>query len=295
MVPLGGTRTAHAAILLVLATLAGTAGPALAHHWEPVQPGAYVETPSAICTMNFVFRGADGDLYIGTSGHCTETGERARTDVPNSVQYREFGTTVYKHEDTGLEEGNMDIALIDIDERWEDRVSPQVRAWGGPTGTDTPSTGDVTLHYGHANGFGRSEATRARVGVVAHSTADQPGAFLASQLRPSATFFGDSGSPILDDQGRAVGVLSGTGGPTGVAFEDQRLEISSQAGWSPTMPAIMDHLAANGYDVELVTGDFASPIENPLEHVTGRGDETTSHCLSELRGGGQACFNTDVP
>jgi hypothetical protein len=187
------------ALLLVLLMPVTTFGGSPARAADAlIQPGA----PTTGCTLNFVFEDADDRLYIGTAGHCTSLGARAKDGNGD-----EFGTVVYQ-----ALTNYTDFALIRIDAARYDDVSPSMRAWGGPTGmtsyTET-TVGDRVLLHGFGIVFGETEPTRSRPGVLVSDTLNRYHADLPA-------IFGDSGGPILHAAtGRALGFVSGIdGSPT---------------------------------------------------------------------------------
>lgn len=222
---------------------------ATAHHYSPVQPGARLATG---CTMNFIYEDPGGTLYTGAAGHCyDEAGVPARTDGGEP-----FGTVVYRI-DQELD-GPLDVALIEIDAAWHDRIDPAVRHWGGPVGTAAPLSGSTTLHYGHGIGPGNAEPTRPRTGVILKDEPSGP----RVQIFPFS--FGDSGGPILDGDGRAVGILGE------VVIGGSRI---ADIHWETPMPVMLDHLADEGWDLSVVTAPLNQDVVDrrvaQLEHCLG--------------------------
>ncbi|HEV8361101.1 MAG TPA: hypothetical protein VGR28_11675 [Candidatus Thermoplasmatota archaeon] len=155
-----------------------------------IQPGARLTNG---CTMNFIVRDAQGRLYFGTAGHCGDVGETLGVvDVGDAV-----ATVVYDR----YWDGGMDFALARIDESFRGAVDPTLLHWGGPVGlaAGDPELFEVTFHYGWGNVYNVSETTRARVGVVL-GWDDAEFSYLGF-AQP-----GDSGAPILDQDGRALGL-----------------------------------------------------------------------------------------
>ena len=193
-----------------------------------VRPGAVVnmgepplETLSGGCTLGFVFDGSDGNRYITTAGHCAGIGSEERTWVPGEGipafdnQWNRFGELIYAVQDIAFEEfaPEMDMALIRIDDGIA--VDPQMCHFGGPTGLNSGlSKGAPTLlHY-----FGNTVAG----GYLGYQSADLWGLSartgLAQDLRDDHRVYltghaskGDSGAPILGNDGRAVGILNAPG------------------------------------------------------------------------------------
>lgn len=233
------TRFAAAVFLSLLVTASAVPGwtpTAQAHHHKPIQPGAQMTAPNG-CTMNFVFADQAGRLYIGTAGHCANVGQTVSVGGLANI-----GSIVW-------DSNAADFAMAEIKPALYGQVSPAVRHWGGPTGVAAPALLDVVYHYGYGIGYGISELTRPRVGELTQSD-DQE--FLIESL---ATF-GDSGSPFINDDGEAVGVVSqfalGQGhtdsGPT-VAFIIQRAQVEK------------------GLTLSLVTAPLADPAQRTLQQL----------------------------
>lgn len=174
-----------------------------------VRPGAEVWSDAGGCTFNFLFTGyrqdAEGNWvedarYIGTAGHCIlesdgETswapgqGPEARDEDDNRIG--EFAYAVL--------EDPKDFALIRIDPQVP--ASPEMCHWGGPTGIneDRGSQPTVLRHFGRGLVLGDVQPARTAVALGT----PHPDHVYAQ----GAAIFGDSGSGIIGDDGRAVGVI----------------------------------------------------------------------------------------
>jgi hypothetical protein len=171
-----------------------------------VRPGAIVESDTGQCSFNFVFAGGDGATYIGTAGHCIlgespiggDVGETSWTPGTGPEARDATGARIGEFSYAILQDPK-DFALIKVDPGVS--VSAQVCHFGGPTGinADTPSTPVVLHHYG--NGVGLGTVLPARTGV-ALGMPDPDHVFAEAVALP-----GDSGSGVISDDGRAVGVL----------------------------------------------------------------------------------------
>lgn len=196
-----------------------------------------------ICTFNFIFR-SGGQNYAGTAAHCADNdrpqlvvGDRVRAGDPDSplgrfVTPQEIGTVV-------ASEGDIDFALIKLDAGVTAIAS--VRGWGGPTGYTVARAGDLVYFTGYGIGPGEVVATRHRAGVMVSSDGSEQNADIPASL-------GDSGGPIINGQGQAVGTIA-------------RLSVSgatSERG--PTLNAILARLATRGFNLSLVTGGPFSAI-----------------------------------
>lgn len=191
----GGMKLRHIASMVALvATLVPSAATAEVAQTQ-IQPGARISTPIGSCTTNFVFTNSAGRLFIGTAGHCAEVGDRIE-----SANGTEFGTVVTSENNYPV----SDFALILIDTEDEHLVSPAMRYWGGPTGMTSRADvaqGDQILSYGYGIGFGTTEQTRRRAGLLWTYGPQAYSAFIAGTP-------GDSGGPIVHAaSGKALGVI----------------------------------------------------------------------------------------
>lgn len=187
---------------------------------DGVRPGALVQTPSGSCTLNFLFRGSDGGRYIGTAGHCIldEEGETLEEEDETVERSWAAGSGPVARDASGDRIGEFayavlgdpkDFALIRID----DGVSadPQMCHFGGPTGMNrtTPTAPVVLNHYGRGVIVGDVVPGRtalAATGMPSRDTVQALGAVVP----------GDSGSGIVSDDGRAVGVVVTVGVSFGI-------------------------------------------------------------------------------
>lgn len=166
-----------------------------------VRPGAMVTSAVGLCTLNYLFRGADGRSYIGTAGHCAlglTPGEEVWGPGQGPEAFDAVGRRIGEFAYAVLG-GVRDFALIRLDPGVT--ADPQVCHFGGPTGinTDRSNTPTVVQHVGQGMLLG--QLTPARTGV-ALSMADNDQLFFSG-----VALFGDSGGPVNSIDGRAVGVL----------------------------------------------------------------------------------------
>lgn len=178
-----------------------------------VRPGSIVQTDGGVCSLNFMFTDDAGDRYMGTAGHCIlatsalgqqDNGEVsfAPGDGPEARdgEGNRIGDFVY-----AVQQDPMDFALILLDDGVE--ASPQVCSFGGPTGINDSRPGllepTVLSNYGNPLGLGTGITAKS---FVALGMPDPDHVFATGVVLP-----GDSGGPVVDEQGRAVGVVVSTG------------------------------------------------------------------------------------
>lgn len=227
------SRLLAVVILVSLVTAAGASAVSAGPAWAPIgeakiRPGVATVTGSGICTSNFVFNDQSGNMYLGQAAHCSSTAPdtelngctTASLPVGTPVKISgasKPGVMVYNSWRTMQErkEPNRniclfnDFALVKVDPADHNRVNPTVPFWGGPTGV-VPSSGHGARAFGYGIFLDRDRIFKPESlkGVSLGQTAD--GWSHVVELTPSGTS-GDSGAGILDDQGRAFGVLSTLG------------------------------------------------------------------------------------
>lgn len=167
-----------------------------------ISPGDELNVGDLRCTLAFLLADKTG-LYFATAGHCIKEGELA--SVPG-VGPLGTGALHYLDPETGAETdgspGN-DFGLILIDEANYDKLNPKMCGFEGPTGIydATPGSGGVN-HWGHGAVFGDlGPTTQKRQGL---NLENNNTAFYWT----GAGVPGDSGSGVLADDGRALGVLT---------------------------------------------------------------------------------------
>jgi hypothetical protein len=119
------------------------------------------------------------------------SGQRARTLVQDK-QHHSIGFYVW-----ATHSGTEDLALMPAV-----RSSAQVCHFGGPTGINMDVTHEATTVEYYGWGIVIGDAVPGRT-AVAHTGFDGRDIFYI--LAPAAP--GDSGAPVMDPQGRAVGLL----------------------------------------------------------------------------------------
>lgn len=201
-----------------------------------IGPGVQMNTGNAQCTANFVYR-AGGHTYVGYAAHCASTGNDTSTNGCNTgslplgtkvsfvtgesagslgglfgssggtvigtgtLRYSSWLAMQAAHTTDSLTCAYNDLALVEVDPAYLNKVDPTVPYLGGPTAiAGLPGTGAAVYTVGSSSLRGN---TRSTTGTVQASS-------LWSDIvkTSSAGVPGDSGSGYLDAKGRAVGVLS---------------------------------------------------------------------------------------
>jgi len=181
-----------------------------------VRPGGIVVSDIGQCTLNFLFQGSDGNLYIGTAGHCI-LGQGPFGGDAGEMSWAP-GTGPMARDGNGNRIGEFAYAILQDPKDFSlIRIDPQVPAeagmchFGGPTGVNADQPGatqPVVLNY-FGNGVGVGVALPARSALAA-GMPDPDHVFANGAVAP-----GDSGSGIMSSDGRAVGVVVTLGVHTG--------------------------------------------------------------------------------
>lgn len=255
-----------ALVLLATPVTAGAATPA----WAPVdsaaiRPGAATLTDHAICTANFVFHDNAGNVYLGQAAHCSSNDDAGSLDgclnnsLPLGTPVRIAGATrpgtlaynswiaMDQRRETDFNQCNYnDFALVKLDPADHGLVNPSLRFSGGPTGLVQNVIDDSRVF-----GFGSNISD---TGVQPHAKSGRSlrqgagGLAHVVQLGPPG-ISGDSGSGLVDEQGRAFGVLS--------TYSPRR-----QINGAGNLSRMLDYMRGSGFpDVTLATGTepFVAP------------------------------------
>lgn len=221
-----GTRL----VSLTLAVFALSAAPAAAQ--DPIQPGDYMESGGAGCTLNFVYDGAQA-TYLGTAAHCVE---RVGDDVALE-DGTVFGDVAFIGNEDTTED---DYAFIEVRPEFLSRVSPALKGHptlprNGFTVASETAVGDQIQQSGYGVGASLTSVTREqRRSVLTYDDAE------IHQIL-GFSIFGDSGGPYVHlPTGKAFGIVS-------------RLCIGLCEEEGPTVQGILAKAAAAGFPVQLRT------------------------------------------
>jgi hypothetical protein len=213
---------------VVPATAASSAAPV--GGWAPaatatIHPGVQMVTDGAQCTANFIFtRGTD--VLIGYAAHCAGTGAATETNgcdsgsLPLGTEVEidgasQPGTLVYSswlamqaaHETDANTCDYNDLALVRIAAADIGKVNPSIPHWGGPTGLNTTGNPMLSTLYTYGNSslrFGITQLSPKK----GYSLGTGGGGWTHPAYTVTPGIPGDSGSALLDANGRASGVLS---------------------------------------------------------------------------------------
>ncbi|NWJ73201.1 serine protease [Pseudonocardia sp. ICBG1122] len=193
-----------------------------------IGPGTVTETTGAgLCTAGFVFTAGER-TFLGQAAHCGGTGDETETDGCTSDAVP-LGTPVLVHGRDGTVTGTLawsswntmqtrgerdpdvcaynDLALVELPAGARPSVGAAVPFFGGPGAVRTAPLPAGTPVYGLTNppGAGGDRTVGVRAGAAA---AEVGGGWGHAVFAVQDGVAGESGSPLLDAQGRAIGVLS---------------------------------------------------------------------------------------
>lgn len=183
-----------------------------------IGPGSWQGSPSW-ATLNYVFRqNATGKLAIGCAGHALNyIGEEVGIVWPSKIPFIKplfhdlpvfrIGKSIFII-DEGI--GN-DFGLVEIYPNLYEYVRPEISVIDGPCGTTESWKINQTLHYGHGMAIGTGGTARAgseppMCEPLIHRfiQCNTPDAFVTHH----PIYFGDSGSPIRNVKGEALGIIT---------------------------------------------------------------------------------------
>ena len=219
-------------LLPALVALSVAAAPAAAQAAVTLQPGAYHETDSGSCTLNFAYsHGAD--TLLGTAAHCVTGGVGQRV---RDIEGVEFGSVSFVGNQDQL---GWDFAFIKVDPEDVGRVSAAVKGHPAyPKGSTVPAetlAGDTIQISGYGLGYGTTKPTQEnRQATLTFDDASMAG--VAGPIH-----WGDSGGPLVHVKtGKALGIVS-------------ELCVGTCSEQGPTVQGILAKAASRGYAVTLRT------------------------------------------
>ena len=171
-----------------------------------IRPGGELHSDIGMCTLNFLFEAPDHERFIGTAGHCIlgegpiadRAGEKLWPKGQGSVVKDGDGKRIGEFAYAVLQDPK-DFGLIRLDPGVES--NPEMCDFGGPNGINEDMSGDPTVLHYFGNGVGIGQTLPAR-SAVALGLPNPDHVFAAGLALP-----GDSGSAVISEDGRAVGVL----------------------------------------------------------------------------------------
>lgn len=227
-----------------------------------------------ICSASFLLRDViTATYYLSTAGHClvrdaddpkSVTGSTDPAAVNNHIEIcvagclnnaLGLGTYVVLKPAGGYHPVAFaksagigdDFGLIEIPAEHHDLLRPEMPQWGGPTGFDAGSTGDLIVHYGHGS------YCCPGVGAVSTRTPVDQGRIAISDGNDGEAFNGighvtggDSGS------GAAIGVIDATG----VARGEGALGVITHAIVYAGAPLFSGTLMPHGMELAAQTTGF---------------------------------------
>ncbi|MBW0102831.1 serine protease [Pseudonocardia sp. KRD291] len=231
-----------------------------------IRPGAVTETAGAgLCTSSFVFTSGE-KILLGQAAHCGGTGADTETDgctsatVPTGTPVTVRGTggdvtatMVYSSWVTMQQRGEQDpdacayndLALVELPPDAGARTNPSVPFFGGPRGVHDGGLAPGTAVFGLGNPEGPAESSAGGTGVgtagrtlrprVGTGGEDVGGGWGHTVYTTPQGVPGESGAPLLDGSGRAVGLLSSLN----VGGERESIEYTDLA-------RAMDYARSNG-------------------------------------------------
>lgn len=215
-----------------------------------VRPGAEVVSEVGQCTLNFLFETPAKERFIGTAGHCIlgdgpvadrageKTWPKGQGPVAKDSTGHRIGEFAY-----AILQDPKDFSLIRLDPGVQ--ASPEMCQFGGPTGiNDDVGSGTKVLEY-WGNGIGIGTALPAR-SAVADGFPNADHVYAAGLALP-----GDSGSAVITDDGRALGVLV-TVGVHGFGYDQNGLDFGT-IGITRLAPQLAQASKVIGVPLTLVT------------------------------------------
>lgn len=223
--------------------------------WPPVEdatvrPGVKI---AGGCTSNFVFSSPDNrTLYLGTAGHCVADVEEGDSVVIRGGEVE--GTLAFASSGDGL-----DFALVELPDQARGTVHPSVLELGGPSGlAESVQQGDRVFVFGNSPYRDPTPADDldAREGYAVEGTNRTTEYHLYNP-----TVGGDSGSPVLTVDGRALASHANTGVDAPVEEGDDYPCVGCSTGYNIALG--LERAQEEGLAVELKTWPFEATPELP--------------------------------
>lgn len=226
-------RVVRAVVTGAVVAAAAALGPGTAAagpSWAPaaqatVHPGVVTITDGGQCTANFIFFNAT-DVFIGQAAHCAGTGAPTQTSgctagskplgtpvtitgasKPGRLVYSSWITMAARGEKDANTCDFNDLALVKIDRADLGKVNPSVPAFGGPTGiaTGPAAVGETVLSYGNSPLRAGITPLSEKEGYL---VGEEGNGWSHTCYTVTPGIPGDSGSPVLTHDGKALGVLA---------------------------------------------------------------------------------------
>lgn len=248
-----------------------TSGGSASEFGEPndqqIRPGVQITSSGSSCTSNFLYRANDVTVFIGVAAHCFSPDSNDNSVSPCEAQNENIGfdqvqienatqpgTLIYSSwqamQENAVPAGDAlcdvnDFALVQIHPDDLDNIHPSAFVVGGPTAlyTGLADVGDRVFSYGQSAfhfGVGDLEEKQGQVSDITGGdwiyqiSSDNPG------------LPGDSGSAVIHEDGRALGVLSTVGvrvGPgavsNGVVNLEKALNYAKSGGFIPASTVLL--------------------------------------------------------
>lgn len=220
-----------------------------------IRPGAriFVRPPIPFpmdgeCTTGFLFRDPNATLYLSVAAHCFPAVSEAQDHceagsmplgteahvpgalAPVKLAYSSRLTMETVGETDPETCGQNDFALVRISDQDRGRAHPAILGFAGPTGNATiPPRGATLFAYGNATEWEVSglQKKTGRANMVYQGTNWTSYAYFSPPGVP-----GDSGGPVVTDDGKAVGILTefGASGQNAILHLEPALRYAREHG-----------------------------------------------------------------
>lgn len=197
---------------------------------DQIRPGVRISSANGSCTSNFLYFTDVNNYYIGAAAHCfspdtnngidaCETQNAAygslitieNAEFPGTLEYSSWVAMQANGETPGSDACVFnDFALVRIDDRDLDNIHPAALVFGGPIDLQRglAAVGDEVVSYGQSSFHFGAEDLEAKEGVIRQIQGDGINYRIETD-NPGLS--GDSGSGVLHESGRALGVLATVG------------------------------------------------------------------------------------